>query len=165
MPNECSECGAKLEAEQKECPYCGTLVYDADEQLLTQLTAVARKYNEALAKASLIKMEKLLADDYEGRFSDGGIETVSNKKTILENVQFDKHFVSYNIHDAELLERKNDRATIYCVQTVTRRSHFETEKFEPYIERGKIGFARHAGQWQINLQNTVTIDENGNEFD
>lgn len=163
MPNECIECGAKLKAEQTECAYCGTPVYDADEQLLTELSAVARKFNEALASGNKIEIEKLLADEYEGRLRDAGIETVSDKNWFLENNRLDKNFVSYNIHDAELIELKNERAAVRCIQTVTRRSHFEKGKFEPYIERGTINFVRRGGRWQLISQNTVTVDENGNE--
>ena len=165
MPNECRECGAKLTNNQTECAYCGTAIYDADELLLTELTAVARKFNQALARGNLIEIEKLLDDEYEGRLNDAGIETLSSKKGILETVQPDENFVSYNLHGEELIERKNDRAAIRCIQTVTRRSHFEKGKFEPYIERGKISFIRRGGQWRIISQNTVTIDENGNEYE
>lgn len=163
--NECVECGAKLKAGKSECAYCGTAVYDADERLLTELVAVARKYNQVLARGNLIEIEKLLADEYEGRLNDAGIETISDKKGILETVRTDENFVSYNLHDEKLIEQKNDCAAIRCIQTVTRRSRFEKGKFEPYIERGKISFVRREGNWLIVSQKTVTIDENGNEFE
>ncbi|MEK7722972.1 MAG: hypothetical protein AAB336_01360 [Acidobacteriota bacterium] len=165
MQNECRECGAKLKIEQTQCPYCGTSVTDADEQLLTQLTTIARKYKEGLAKANKIEIGKILTDSYKWRLSDGGIETLNDKKTLLENVQPDKNFVSYNIHEAELIERENNQAIIHCIQTVTRRSHFEKGKFEPYIERGTINFVHQDGHWLIISENTVTIDENGNEYE
>ncbi len=124
-----------------------------------------RKFNEALASGNKIEIEKLLADEYEGRLCDAGIETVSDKNWFLENNRLDKNFVSYNIHDAALIELKNERAAVCCIQTVTRRSHFEKGKFEPYIERGTINFVRRGGRWQLISQNTVTVDENGNEYE
>ena len=163
--NECIECGAKFKGGQTECAYCGAAVYDADERLLTELTAMARKFNEALARGNKLEFEKYLADDFEGCLTDAEIETVSDKKSLLETVQFDKNFVSYNLHDAELIERTTETATVRCIQTVTRRSYFEEGKFEPYIERGTIEFVRENGQWRIISQNTVTIDENGKEFE
>jgi hypothetical protein len=165
MPKECSECGAKLKAEQKECGYCGTPFHNEDEELLIELMSVARKYNQALAKANLLEIGRVLADNYQGSLTDAGIESLTDKKGLLETVQIDKNFVSYNIHDEELIERTNDRATIRCIQTVNRRSVFEPGKFEPYIERGIISFVRLNGQWQILSQKTVTIDENGNEYE
>lgn len=165
MSKECSECGAKLKAEQLECTYCGTSFRNEDEELLIELMSVARKYNQALAKANLLEIGRTLADDYQGVLTDAGVESLSDKKRLLETVQIDKNFVSYNIHDEELIERKDDRATIRCIQTVSRRSHFEEGKFEPYIERGTINFVRRNGQWQILSQKTVTIDENGNEYE
>lgn len=165
MPNECRECGAKLQNDETQCAYCGAAIYDENEQLLTELTAVARKFNQALAKGNLLEIEKLLADEYEGSLSDGGIETLTSKKGFLEVEPFDKNFVSYNLHDEELIEWKNDRAAIRCLQTVTRRNHLEPGKFEPYIERGTISFVRRNGQWQMLSQKTVTIDENGNEYE
>lgn len=164
MPNECRECGAKLKNDETVCAYCGTVIYDDEEQLLMELTAVARKFKEALARANLIKIEKLLADEYKGSLIDAGVETVSDKKTLL-NAQADKNFVSYNIHDVELIERKEEKAVIRCIQTVTRLCYFEKGKFEPYIERGTISFIRRNGRWLIVSQNTVTIDENGNEYE
>ena len=164
MQNECRECGAKLNSEQTKCAYCGT-AYDTDEQLLNELTIIARKFNESLAKANKIGIEKYLADEYEARLNDAGSITVSDKKTLLENVQPDKNFVSYNIHEAELVERMKEKAVVHCIQTVTRRSHFEEGKYEPYIERGTIGFIGKNGCWLIASQNTVTIDENGNEYE
>ncbi len=165
MPNECRKCGAKLKVDQSECAYCETAIYDADEQLLTELTAVARKYNEALARANLIGIEKHLANEYEKRLIDGGVESIWNKKDLLENAGVDKNFVAYNIHDVELTERTQEKAAVRCLQTVTRRSHFEEGKFEPYIERGTINFVRREGHWLIVSENTVTIDENGNEIE
>jgi hypothetical protein len=164
MLNECSECGAKVNADRQECIYCGTK-YDTDEQLLAELTTIARKYNEAFAKANKIGIEKYLADDFEGRMNEGEDEDVYGKKSLLETVHPDKNFVSYNIYDVELVERTPEKAVIHCIQTVTRRSVFEPGKFEPYIERGTIGFIRKDGRWRIVSQKTVEIDENGNEYE
>ncbi|HEY8558811.1 MAG TPA: hypothetical protein VIL74_00300 [Pyrinomonadaceae bacterium] len=163
MLNECSECGAKVTAGQNECAYCGT-GYDTDEQLLNELTTVARKFNEALAKGNRIGIEKHLADDFEGRLNDAGLEDVYGKKILLENARVDKNFVSYNIYNAELIDRSKENAVIHCLQTVTRRSVFEPGKFEPYIERGTIGFIRTDGSWLIASQKTETIDETGNTY-
>jgi hypothetical protein len=165
MLNECSECGAKAKAERRECAYCGTAIYNSDEQLLTELTTIARKFNEALAKGNQIWIEKLLADNYEARFNEGEYEDVCGKNALLEHAQVDKNFVSYNIYDVELIERTKETAMIYCLQTVTRRSVLEPGKFEPYIERGTIGFVRSDSGWLIASQKTVEIDENGNKYE
>lgn len=165
MQNECTECGAKLKIEQAECTYCGTAFVDENERLLNELTNLARRFNQAFARANLLEIEKLLADEYVGQLKDAGTVSVSRKPDILESVRRDENFVSYNIHDEELIERVSHRAKIYCVQTVTRRSHFEKNKFEPYIERGTIDFVERDGRWQIAGQQTVTIDENGNEYE
>jgi hypothetical protein len=162
MPNECGECGAKLRNDQTECAYCGAAIYDADEKLLAELMALARKYNEALLRANRIEVEKCLADEHQTRLTDAGVEHIWAKKTILENANGDKNFISYNIHDAELLERSNEKAVIGCIQTVTRRDHFEEGEFDPYIERGTISFVHRNGRWLIASQDTVSIDENGN---
>lgn len=163
MFDECSECGAKVNAGQNECAYCGT-VYDTEERLLMELTTAARNFNEAMAKGNRIGIEKSLADDFEGRMNEGEDEYIYKKKELLENSQIDKNFISYNIYDAELIERTREKAVIHCLQTVTRRSVFEPEKFEPYIERGTISFIRSEGRWLIASQKTVEIDENGNEY-
>lgn len=164
MQNECRECGAKLNAEQTKCAYCGT-AYDTDEQFLTELTIIARKFNEALARGNKLGVEKYLADEYEARFNENEDEDVYGKKALLENLRIDKNFVSYNIYDVELIERTNEKAVIHCIQTVTRRSYFEEGKYEPYIERGTIGFICRDGHWLIVSQKTVEIDENGNEYE
>lgn len=164
MPNECSECGAKLESEQNECPYCGTQVYNADEQLLTELSAVARKHNEALMKGNRLEVEKLLADEYKSRLLDNGSEVFNDKKEILQNTQVNKNFVSYNLYEAELIERKNDSATIHCIQSFTDRYVLEEGTVDSYFMRGTISFVRRGGRWLIISEDTVSIDENGKEI-
>lgn len=165
MPNECRECGGKLKNDETECAYCGTVIYDADEQLLTELTAVARKYNEAYARENRLVMEKLLADEYEFRLLDAGKEIVRDKKTMLQNARASESFLSYNIYDAELIERKNDCATIRCLQSSAHHQFlFEEEIVDSEITRGTISFVRRDGRWQLILENTVSIDEKGNEI-
>ena len=165
MPNEYRECGAKLKNDETECAYCGTVVYDENEQLLTELTAVARKYNEAWARGNRLEINECLADEFESRLSDGGGEDVFGKKILLENARVHEKFVSYNIYNVELIERTTEKAVIHCIQTVLEHSIFEKGKFEPYIERGTISFVCRGRRWLIASQDTVTIDENGNEYE
>ena len=165
MPNECRECGAKLKNDETECPYCGAVIYDENEQLLTELTAVARKYNEGWMKGNSLVIEKLLADEYESRALDCGNEMLCDKKTILQNVEVRKGILSYNIYDAELIERKNDRAAIRCVQSFAHHNVlFEEDIFESEYMRGTISFVRRDSRWQLISENNVSIDEKGNEI-
>lgn len=165
MPNECRECGAKLANNHTECAYCGTVIYDENEQLLMELTAVARKYNESWVKGNSLVIEKLLADEYESRLLDAGTEILRDKKTILQNAQASEHILPYNLYDAELIERKNDRATIRCIQSFTHyQVLFEKEIVDSEIKRGTISFVRRGGHWQLISENTVSIDEKGNEI-
>ncbi len=165
MPNECRECGGKLKNDETECAYCGTVIYDENEQLLTELTAVARKYNEGWVKGNSLVIEKLLANEYESRLLDADTEILSNKKEILQNVQISEHILSYNIFDAELIEQKNDRATIHCVQNFAHHNVlFKEDIFESEITRGTISFVRRDGHWQLISENKVSVDEKGNEI-
>ncbi|MBA2736374.1 MAG: hypothetical protein H0U50_06235 [Pyrinomonadaceae bacterium] len=160
MQNKCIECNAALEANQIECAYCGTIQQNFDEQLLTDLMAIKRKYELAYARGNQLIIEPLLADEYTYNLTDGGvIENPVGKNDILKNAGLDTNFISYNISNEELLEKTADRAVISCVQTIVRRTPLS--EFDPYIFRSKLIFFRREGRWQIASEDCVSIDENG----
>ena len=163
MQNKCIECNAALEANQTECAYCGMIQQDFDEQLLTDLMAIKRKYELAHARGNQLITAPLLADEYTYILSDGGIvDEPVGKNDILKNAGLDKNFISYNISNEELLEKTTDHAVISCVQTIVRRT--PQSDFDPYIFRTKLIFVRRNGRWQIASENCVSIDENGDEI-
>lgn len=163
MAIECTECGASLASDAAVCGYCGAHQEDVNKRLLRELMEVKREFALASARDNKLAMKNLLADEYMLRESDAGSVFQVDKAFFLGSERSgDKNFLSYGIGSEELLDRAGDRATMACVENVTRRRNDTSDN---YFWRTKVEFVKRDNRWQILSEDNVTIDENGRDIE